>query len=72
MNNTDPRDTAWYWDLQLNIAVPAAERAAGDHVLGPYPTRRDAENWKAKLDERNEGWDDDDEAWNRAGESDDK
>ena len=62
-------DTEWYWDLNKKIAVPASERGAGDHVLGPYPSRHEAENWKTKVEERNEGWDDDDEAWENAGES---
>jgi hypothetical protein len=43
----------------------------GRTLLGPYPSRHEAENWKAKVDERNEGWDDADEAWEHAGESDD-
>ena len=60
----------WYWDLHRNAAVPASERGAGDHMLGPYPTRHDAENWKAKSEERNEAWEDDDEAWEHAGEDD--
>ena len=64
-------DTEWYWDLNRKIAVPASERGAGDHVLGPYPSRLDAENWKAKVEERNEGWEHDDEAWEHAVESDD-
>ena len=63
-------DTEWYWDLNRKIAVPASERGPGDHVLGPYPSRHDAENWKAKVEERNEGWEHDDEAWEHAGESD--
>ena len=62
-------DDSWYWDLQLQRAVPAADRGAGDHLLGPYATRADAENWKAKVEERNEGWEEDDEAWDQAGES---
>jgi hypothetical protein len=65
-------DTQWYFDLHQNKAVPAAERGAGDHVLGPYPSRHEAENWKAKVEERNEGWDEDDDAWERAGESDEE
>jgi hypothetical protein len=56
-------DTTWYWDLELNRAVPAHERGSGDHVLGPYPTRADAENWKARVEQRNEGWEQDDEEW---------
>lgn len=60
-------DTEWYWDLHRNVAVPASERGSGEHVLGPYPTRHDAENWKAKVDERNEGWDGNDDEWERTG-----
>jgi hypothetical protein len=63
-------DTEWYWDLQQGIAVRASERGSGDHVLGPYPSRHDAENWKQRVDERNEGWDDDDQAWEHVGETD--
>ena len=75
----DPRDTGsmstdieWYWDLNRKIAVPASERGAGDHVLGPYPTRHEAENWQAKVEQRNEGWDDADAAWEHPGEPDEK
>jgi hypothetical protein len=64
---TDARDEqsdAWYWDLEREVAVRAADRGPGDHTLGPYPTKGDAENWKAKSEVRNEAWDDDDERWN--------
>jgi len=59
--------TEWYWDLDKNRAVPADERGPGDHTLGPYGTRGEAENWKAKLETRNDAWDDDDERWNSWG-----
>jgi hypothetical protein len=59
----DPK-TEWYWDLDKNQAVPAAERGPGDHVLGPYGTKGEAENWKAKLETRNDAWDDEDDRWN--------
>ncbi len=65
-------DTEWYWDLHRNLAVPASERGSGEHILGPYPTRQDAENWKSKVEERNEGWEGDDEDWENAGEADDE
>lgn len=57
----------WYWDLNHHRAVPASERGPGDQVLGPYPSKFEAENWKAKSEERNDAWDDDDEAWEHAG-----
>ena len=59
--------TEWYWDLHKQLAVPADQRGPGDHTLGPYRTRGEAENWKTKVDTRNDAWDDDDERWNRWG-----
>lgn len=40
-------------------------------MLGPYPTKQAAENWKTKVEERNEAWEHDDEEWDQAGGSDD-
>ncbi len=56
-------DDTWYWDLERKVAVPAAERGPADRLLGPYASRAEAENWKAKSEQRNEGWDDADDAW---------
>jgi len=53
----------WYWDLRQGVAVTGDERGHGDHMLGPYPTRGQAENWKATVESRNETWDDADEQW---------
>ena len=33
-------------------------------MLGPYPTKGHAENWKATKDARNDAWDEDDDRWN--------
>ncbi len=63
-------DEQWYWDLNHQRAVPAAERGPGDQMLGPYPTRAEAENWRAKVEARNEAWEDDDEAWEAGDEPD--
>jgi len=57
--------TEWYWDLKQRKAVPASERGASDDVLGPYPSRFEAENWKAKVEERNEEWAGADDAWDQ-------
>lgn len=62
MNDT----TEWYWDLERKVAVPAAERGPGANTLGPYATRAEAMNWRDKVEERNEGWDDADKEWERA------
>jgi hypothetical protein len=59
----------WYWDLQLNKAVPAAERGAGDHILGPYSSKFEAQNWKERVEERNEEWAGADEEWDEAGDT---
>jgi hypothetical protein len=68
MNN----DSEWYWDINRKIAVPASERGSFEHFIGPYASQREAENWEAKVEERNEDWDSDDEKWEHAAESDDR
>ena len=60
----------WYWDIDRKIAVPASERGSFDHVLGPYASKHEAENWKTRVEERNDDWDSDDDQWERAGEAD--
>jgi len=65
----DPDTTEWYFDLERGIAVPASERGHSDHMLGPYPTKGQAENWKANADARNDAWDDEDERWDNWGEA---
>jgi hypothetical protein len=64
---TGESSTEWYWDLGRGRAVPAAERGPGDRVLGPYPTKAAAEDWRRTVDERNDAWDDADEAWEADG-----
>lgn len=63
-------NTEWYWDLRRNRAVPAHERGPGEDVLGPYPTRFEAEHWRDRVEQRNDEWDEADERWEHAGESD--
>lgn len=60
-------DTEWYWDLERDMAVPASDRGHPDHLLGPYRTKGEAENWKATSEARNDAWDDADEEWNSWG-----
>ena len=60
----ETNDTDWYWDLDRRIAVRADNRGPADHTLGPYATKAEAENWKAKADRRNDIWETDDEEWN--------
>ncbi|MBV9950567.1 MAG: SPOR domain-containing protein [Acidimicrobiia bacterium] len=56
-------DEQWYWDLRKNRAVRASERGPGEDVMGPYDTKEDAENWREKVEARNEQWDQADREW---------
>jgi hypothetical protein len=53
----------WYWDLKKGHAVPASERGPADDVLGPYPSKDEAEHWRDRLEERNEAWEQADKEW---------
>jgi hypothetical protein len=57
------RDTEWYWDLSNKVAVPASERGPAMRVLGPYPSKAAAENWRTTVEQRNETWDAQDAEW---------
>jgi hypothetical protein len=57
-------DEEWYYDLERKVAVRAGERGKSDHMMGPYPNKEQAENWKQTVATRNEAWDEDDEEWN--------
>ncbi len=56
-------DTEWYWDLSNKVAVPARERGPAMRVLGPYPSKAAAENWRNTVEHRNEAWDAEDARW---------
>jgi hypothetical protein len=64
--------TEWYFDLKRGVAVPAEERGPADHLLGPYPSKAAAENWRSTVETRNEAWDADDERWEQSGEEPDR
>ena len=68
---SDP-STEWYFDLKRGVAVPAHERGRADDLLGPYPSKGAAENWRNTVESRNEAWDADDERWERAEEGPDQ
>ncbi|TDT32692.1 hypothetical protein ACF3NT_01275 [Naumannella halotolerans] len=52
----------WYYNLNTKQVVPEGADKA-ENLLGPYPTREDAERALAKVEERNEAWDNDPD-WN--------
>jgi hypothetical protein len=60
-------EAEWYWDLVKQVAVPASERGPAMRVLGPYPSRAAAENWRQTVEERNEAWDAADAEWEGRG-----
>lgn len=62
----------WGWDLRQGRAVPWDERGPSEQILGPYPSKEAAENWRTRIDERNEAWDDDDERWEHRPSADDE
>lgn len=62
----------WYFDLRRGVAVPASERGPAEHLLGPYPSKAAAENWRDTVESRNEAWDAEDERWERTGEDPDR
>ena len=52
-DNGPMADEEWYWDLSNKVAVPARERGPSMRVLGPYPSKAAAENWRTIVEERN-------------------
>jgi hypothetical protein len=56
-------DERWWWDLAAGRAVRDDERGPDKDVLGPYPTRADAEAWRERHDDREDTWKHEDERW---------
>jgi hypothetical protein len=61
--------TEWYFDVRRGVAVPAAERGHAENLLGPYPSKAAAENWRKTVEARNDAWDAQDERWEHQGEN---
>lgn len=53
----------WYWDLNRHRVVSSDERGPADNTLGPYDSPGEAANWKQKVEQRNEAWEEADEEW---------
>jgi hypothetical protein len=62
----------WYFDVKRGVAVPASERGHADDLLGPYPSKAAAENWRQTVTTRNDAWDAEDERWEHLGEQRDR
>lgn len=55
--------SAYYWCLRHNRVETEADRCDVSHLLGPYPTRTEAENALTKVRQRNEEWEEEDARW---------
>ena len=53
----------WYWCLTHERVEAGDDRDDPDNTLGPYATQAEAANWRARGEERNQRWQDDDKAW---------
>ena len=42
--------------------------STGEYMLGPYPSKAAAENWRDTVAARNEAWDAEDDRWEHQGE----
>ena len=42
---------------------PASERGPADEVMGPYPSKEEAEHWRETVEARNEAWEQADREW---------
>ena len=56
-------DEQWWFDLKTKSVVSDDNDAKATDRLGPYPSREAAEQALAKVDERNEAYDND-PRWN--------
>jgi hypothetical protein len=54
--------TEWYFDLKTGRAVSDDERGPAKDLLGPYPSKEAAENWRATHDAREDAWGDEADA----------
>lgn len=55
--------TRWYWCLTHERVESDDERDHPENALGPYDTPEQARNWKERVEDRAEAWDEQDEAW---------
>jgi hypothetical protein len=53
----------WWWDLRAGRAVRDDERGPDRSVLGPYPSRAAAEQWRDSHEAREDAWEEEDERW---------
>lgn len=60
----------WYWCRKHGTAEPEGQACRALDRMGPYPTREAAENWRETAEARNDRWEEQDRAWDEAGDGD--
>ena len=68
----ESKTNEWYFDVRRGVAVPASERGHADDMLGPYPSKAAAENWRATVAARNDAWAAEDDRGEHQGEKNDQ
>jgi hypothetical protein len=63
LSGRSPTVEQWWWDLAQGRAVRDDDRGPDRDVLGPYPSRQAAEDWRQSHDAREDAWDEEDERW---------
>jgi hypothetical protein len=63
LSGRSPTVEQWWWDLAQGRAVRDDERGPDRDVLGPYPSRQAAEDWRQSHESREDAWDEEDERW---------
>ena len=56
-------DADWYWDIDRQVAVRVDNAGRHDLLIGPYPTREDAEIWMPTDTWTSRSSSDDDDGW---------
>lgn len=61
----DKSDTQYWYNTQTGQVEEGSHRSSWTHLLGPYPTREDAQRALEKARDRSDSWDAEDERWKR-------
>jgi len=62
----DKSDGKQYWfNTQTGTVEEGAQRSSWTHLMGPYPTREEAQQALERARDRSDAWDAEDERWKR-------
>ena len=54
---------AWYWCFSHGRAEPEGDQCRADDRMGPYSSEEEARQWRDRVEQRNEAWDEEDRRW---------